>query len=636
MKKKYLLSAMCLVCLVAVAKAGNYPYLLIPDSLKKNASVVKRYEEMRVEIISADKAKIYNKYANTILNEAGDDYADYVSYYDKFNGINNISATLYDAAGKEIKHLKNKDIKDESGFDGVSLMDDNRLKKANFYCRDYPYTVEYEEEDEKNGIFYLSYWMPQENQHIAVEYSKLTVIVPANYTFHYRQLNYPGEPVITQASGKKVYTWEVKNVPAKLKEPFAPAWDELVTSVSLAPSDFKIGGYTGNMDSWKNFGLFINALMQGRNNLPEAVKQKVHELTDNVKTPEEKINVLYHFLQENTRYISVQLGIGGWQPFDANYVYNNKYGDCKALSNYMVAMLREAGIKANYVLINAKPYAHLLNADFPSTQFNHATVCVPLQKDTMWLECTSQTMPTGYISNFTGNRQAVLVDENGGHVVNTTRYTAADNFQSRNINAVIEESGKLIANVEALYKCLEQDDIHDLLHFRTKKEQLEELKKKFDIPTYDITSFDYKEKPSAKPVIEESLQLTADNYATVSGKRMFVMPNLLTKSGGKQMPDSTRQYDVYLRYGFTHADSIRIKIPQGYTMEAKPKDVDINNGFGTYQLHFAANDNEVICYRYFKSNEGRFPAVTYNDLVKFYNDIYKADRSRFVFVKKEG
>lgn len=640
MSKQLLLIIVGFTCLAVAAKAGGYPYFTIADSLRKNAAIVKRYEEMRIEILAPDKAKIYTKYASTILNEAGDDYADYVSFYDKFNSINYIFAALYDAAGKEVKHLKNKEIKDESAFDGFSLMGDNRIKRANFYCRDYPYTVEYEEEDELNGIFSLGIgtpqWIPQENQHIAVEYSKLTVIAPAAYPFHYRQLNYPGEPLVTQASGKKIYTWEIKNVPAKLKESAAPAWDELVTSVSVAPSDFKIGGYSGNMDSWKSFGLFINTLLQGRSNLPDAVKQKVHELTDNVKAPEEKVNILYHFLQENTHYISVQLGIGGWQPFDANYVYTNKYGDCKALSNYMVAMLKEAGVKANYVLINAKAYAHLLTADFPSNQFNHATVCVPMQKDTMWLECTDQNMPAGYISNFTGNRQAILIDENGGHVVSTTHYSPADNIQNRNIDATIDESGKLVADVHAVYTCFEQDDIHNLLHYKTKKDQADELKKKFDIPTYDVTSFSYKEEPAAKPAIEETLQLTADNYAAVSGKRMFVMPNLLTKSNNKLVPDSTRNYDVYLRYGFTHTDSIRIKIPQGYTLEAKPKDVDIETGFGTYHIRFVAGETEVMCYRYFKSNEGRFPAATYNNLVKFYNDIYKADRSKVVFVKKES
>lgn len=636
MNKQLFISVLSLLCFAAATKAGNYPFADIPDSLKNNANVVKRYDEKRVEIISPDKAKIYTKYANTILNEAGDDYADYVSVYDKFTSINYINATLYNAFGKEVKHLKTKDMKDESRFDGISLMDDSRLKKANFYCRDYPYTVEYEEEDDQNGIFSLDYWMPQENEHIAVQYSKLTVIAPANYQFHYKQLHYPGTPVITQDGNKKIYTWEIKNVSAKSKEPFAPAWQDLVTHVSLAPSDFKIGGYSGNMDSWKDFGLFINTLMQGKSELPDAVKQEVHELTSNVKTTEEKVDVLYHFLQENTHYISVQLGIGGWQPFDANYVYTNKYGDCKALSNYMVALLREAGVKAYYVLINASAYAMPLNADFPSNQFNHATVCVPLQKDTMWLECTNQQMPAGYVSNFTGNRQAILIAEDGGHVVNTTYYAAADNLQSRNINAEIDEAGKLSAVIHGYYKCLEQDDIFDMLHYKTKKDQLDELKNKFDIPTYDVTTYNYKEQPSEKPSIEETLQLTADNYATVSGKRMFVAPNILTKSGGKLTPDSSRQFDVNLRYGFTHADSIHIKIPQGYTLEAKPKDVDIENNFGTYLLHFVATDNEVECYRFFKSNEGRFPASKYNNLVQFYNDIYKADHSRFVFVKKEN
>ncbi len=627
-----------IICVFAstLVKATDYPFLTIADSLKKNANVVKRYEEIRVEILAPDKAKIYTRYANTILNEAGDDYADYVSRYDKFNSINYISGTLYNAEGKDVKHVKTKDCKDESSFDGISLMDDDRIKKANFYCRDYPYTVEYEEEDEAKGIFALSYWMPQENQYIAVEYSKLTVIAPANYTFHYKQNNYAGKPVITESSGKKIYTWEIKNVPAKLKEPFAPSWSELVTNVSLAPSNFKIGGYEGNMDSWKNFGIFINTLLQGRNNLPDAVKQKVHELTDNIKQPEEKINVLYHFLQQNTRYISVQLGIGGMQPFDANYVYSNKYGDCKALSNYMVAMLKEAGIKADYVLINAEAYAQNLVADFPSSQFNHATVCVPLQKDTMWLECTSQTEPTGYISNFTGNRQAILIDENGGHVVNTTRYTADDNVQVRNLSAVIDADGKLSVDVQSSYKCLEQDNIHDLIYNKTRKEQLDELKKQFDIPTYNVVSFDYTQQPSAKPVIKEALQITADNYASVSGKRMFLTPDILTRNPYKLASDTDRKYDVYLRYGFTQIDTIHIQIPAGYTIEAKPKDVSIKKEFGEYYIQYTANEKEITCYRFFRKNEGRFSSSSYKDLVSFYNDIYKADRSRYVLVKKEN
>lgn len=624
-----------LMMFVFAAKANNYPYATIADSLKTNAVAVKRFDEMRIEILSTEKAKIYTHYATTILSERGDEYANYNSWYDQFTSINYISGTLYNADGKEIKRIKTKDCKDESYYDGFSLMNDSRKKKADFNCRTYPYTVEWEEEDEKKGIFSLAYWMPQEDEHIAVELSKLTVITPANLPFRYKPLNYVGEPAITQAGDKKIYTWQLKNIPAKLKEPFAPAWNELVTSVSVAPSDFKIGGYEGNMNTWSSFGVFMNSLLRGRDALPDVLKQKVHELTDNLKKPEEKVAALYQFLQQNTRYVSVQLGIGGWQPFDANYVYANKYGDCKALSNYMVAMLKEAGIKADYVLIKAGRNAGSLTADFPSNQFNHATVCVPLQHDTMWLECTSQTLPTNYISDFTGNRQAILIDENGGHVVNTIHYTAADNVQARNIKATIGNDGKLTADVHSVYKCLEGDDIHKMLHFKTKKEQQEELKKNFDLSTYDVASFNYKEELAAKPVTEESLQIMADNYATITGKRMFVMPDILTRNNSKLSPDDDRRFDVCLRYGYTDIDTVQIQLPAGYEIEAKPKDVSLSNEFGEYHIRFTTTNNEIVCERYFKRNEGRFAPSAYNKLVVFYDAIYKADHSKFVFVKKE-
>ena len=64
----------------------------------------------------------------------------------------------------------------------------------------------------------------------------------------------------------------------------------------------------------------------------------------------------------------------------------------------------------------------------------------------------------------------------------------------------------LTADVIADYHCFAQDDIQTMLHHQSKKEQMDELKKSFDIATYDIVSFDYEELPSAKPVIVEKLQ----------------------------------------------------------------------------------------------------------------------------------
>ena len=70
-----------------------------------------------------------------------------------------------------------------------------------------------------------------------------------------------------------------------------------------------------------------------------------------ITDPQTKVAVLYNYLQQNTHYVGIQLGIGGWQTYDAAYVATKKYGDCKALSNFMISLLKEAGIKGHAVVI---------------------------------------------------------------------------------------------------------------------------------------------------------------------------------------------------------------------------------------------------------------------------------------------
>lgn len=632
--KKIFIYIVAFIPVMAIAQ--SYNTLLIADSLSKDANVVCRSSELLIEIKEPGKAKIYTKHAYTILNEAGDRYSFFYTYYDKFNDVNSIDGTLYDAMGKELKNVKKKDIEDLSGNDDISLMVDTRYKVHSFYYRSYPYTVEYEEEKIMDGVFDLPDWHPQLSNTMSVQYSKFTVVTLKSLDIRYKQFNFPGTPVITETKDQKIYTWELKNQTAKVTEPYQPSWREILPAVMIAPTSFEIQGYKGEMSTWGNFGMFINCLLKGRDVIPDAVKQKVHELADGIPDTKEKVKVLYNFLQQNTRYISVQLGIGGWQPFDANYVVTKRYGDCKALSNYMVALLKEAGINANYVLIKAGDDEEDMLTDFPSNQFNHATVCIPMGKDTMWLECTSQTVAAGYQGDFTGNRHALLIDDKGGHVVTTTNYKAEDNEQKRWITSEINEAGKLTATVKTHYTCLQQDELHSKINHLSKDKQLEALKKTIDLPDYDVAGFNYEEKKTEKPAIEEQLELVANNYASVSGKRMFIMPNILSRYTVKLKQEEERKYDIEYNNSFLDIDTVSIKLPSGYNIESMPKDIIINNKFGIYEIHFKVDADNITCTRFYKRSEGHFPPTDYTELVKFYDALYKADRSRIVFIKKEG
>ena len=109
------------------------------------------------------------------------------------------------------------------------------------------------------------------------------------------------------------------------------------------------------------------------------------------------------------QYISIKLGIGGWQPLTAKFVSEKGYGDCKALTNLMMALLKEAGIKSNYVLILAGADENDINTSFPASYFNHVICAVPMAADTVWLECTSQVKDPGYMVSFTGNMHSLIL-----------------------------------------------------------------------------------------------------------------------------------------------------------------------------------------------------------------------------------
>lgn len=614
---------------------GDYAVSKIPDSLMKNADVVKRAEEVRFEIIDQGKSRLYHKYALTILNEKGDRYAMVVEYYDKLREVKSIEGTLYDAVGNKLKSLKKSDIKDLSGSDEGSLADDSRIKVHSFYHRLYPYTIEYETEIQFNNSFFFPSWDPVDNEKIAVVQSSLVVITPGDFAIRYKAFNYKGEPAIKEEKGNKIYNWEIKNVqPIELEYAY-PSWDYLAPMVYLAPVKFELEKYSGDMSEWQSFGKFMYDLNLGRDKLPDNIKQTVHQLTDGVNNVKEKIRILYEYMQQNTHYISIQLGIGGWQTFDATYVATKKYGDCKALSNYMYSLLKEAGIKSCYTLVKAGRGSNYFRDDFPSNQFNHAILCVPLQKDTVWLECTSQTLASGYLSDFTANRSVLIIDETGGKLVRTPKYGLKENIQLRKVEGTIDDNGQLVVVLNTKYKATEQDDVHNLVNGLSKDKQMEYLKKVIDLPHYDVTKFDYKEFKSALPEVDEHLEITALNYASITGKRLFVNPNVISRTSMKLKADEKRKYPLVLKYAYHDIDTAVIAVPAGYQAEAIPAALKLETKFGKYTAAAELKGDKIYYYRNIEKYDGEFPASDYNDLAKFYEQIYKADRSRIVLVKKE-
>ena len=635
MRKLSLVILLIAGCFSSYAGDGVYNVANIPAALLKDAGVVKRMEQVKFEISVTNRATLTHKVAYTILNEQGDRWSFFQAGYDRLRSVSSFEGSLYDASGKKIKSLKKGDIKDESGMDDASLADDNRVKWHSFFYKVYPYTVEYELVMYYEGTMFLPDWTPQEKFNMSVQLSQLQVVCPGSNSLRFKAFNYSGQPSVTEEKGNKIYQWEIKDLQTKESEYASPAWYKQTPTVFLATEKFTLEDYQGSNASWRDFGKFVYDLKANRDALPEAVKKEVHQLTDGLKSEREKINVLYDYLQKHTRYISIQLGVGGWRPFDAKYVYEKKYGDCKALTNFMFALLKEAGIRSLYTVINAGGDNDYLIQDLPSSQFNHVILMVPNDKDTVWLECTSQTLAPGYLSNFTSDRPALAVDEEGGHLVRTPVYGYKENLQVRKIEATIDAAGTLDAIINTNYKAEQQDRIHQIINGLSKDKLMEFLKEDIELATYDIRHFNYVELKSDLPEIQERLELFASNYAIVSGKRLFVLPNIISRSHRKLKEMEERKSDIELGMAFTDVDTSTIKVPDGYTMESIPSEVTLHTKFGNYYADVKLEGNQILYTRRYECFSGNFPAADYEALRKFYEMVYKADRAKVVLVKKQ-
>ena len=623
-----------LICVQGFAQ--NYTAISIPPELKEKAHAVVRNHETEFYIKDIGEATVKVKGTITVLDEKGDTHASIIIGYNKFSKVNNIEAYLYDENGKQVKKLKKDDIENYSTSSGQNSVDDSYAKVASLKYSKYPYTIDYSYQyTNKNMMFYPTWQAIVDNaEFTSVEQSSFKVSLPKGMQLRYKEKNLPGKVMMGKEDERLTYQWKVSQLKAIENETNSPSYEEIMPMVYTGPTDFKVDDYEGRLNTWDDLGRFYGALNVNRDKVPEALVVKIKDLVKDETDVSKKVQKVYEYLQANTRYVSIQLGIGGWQSMKAEEVSSKGYGDCKALTNFTKGLLKELGIKSYEALVKAGENQPNIQTDFPSFQFNHVFLCVPVQKDTLWLECTSQNNPFGYLGSFTSDRNVVLVTENGGKLVRTPTYAYMDNQLIRNAEIEIKESGEAVANITTKYTGLQQDTYADVVNYLNNEDQKKWLYKNFSLPGVEIVDFSLKEKKDKIPAVVEKLNLHLKNVANKSGTRMFMTLNLLNQQRNVPLPNANRKTQLELISNYIDTDNISFKVPKGYVAEYLPEPVKIETRFGKYSASVQMKDDIITYVREVSMLKGRHPAAAYNEWVDFRKKIVKADKNQIVLVAK--
>ena len=613
----------------------NYASLLIPSALKEDANAVVRDNSIEITIEDVDAMTVLKKEVITVLNKLGDNYVSMSAHYDDDTKITELSATIYDAFGREIKKYKERDFLDVSAVSGGTLYSDSRVKYVDHTPVSYPYTVVFESEYKTSSTGFIPSWFPVESYFLSIEKSSYKLLNPKHFTIRKKEKNFHPYPIENTSTEFNV-NYAIKNQKVVKYENNAPLSIDIMPYLLVGVNQFALKKIVGEATNWSEFGKWrYDYLKNGKDELSEAIKAKVRILVQGVTDPIEKAKIVYAFMQNKTRYISVQEGVGGWMPIPANEVDKVGYGDCKGLTNYTKTLLDAVGVKSHYAVIWAGAEQRDVDKDFFGMQGNHVILNIPNNGNDIWLECTSQTIPFGFLGDFTDDRNVLVMTPEGGIVKRTPAYKDETNLQEIKATIQLEKNGSLSASLNRVSNGIQYDDKSHYERFTE-----EELIKNYKSNVWDynnnleITAVNLL-NDKEKVVFKEDIKMTVKSYASVNEQEYLFRVNVFNKNGFIPKRYRSRKLPLKISRGYKDDTSYEFKLPEGYALSTLPSEKVLSTQFGTYKVTFTKIDDTT--FNYHKSmviRAGVYPKEAYNDYRSFRKSIAKYENLRIAINQK--
>ncbi len=624
-----------LFCVSLFGQKANYNVAAIPDSLTENANAVVRFDEMQIDLKSTKDARVTVTFVVTVLNAAGDYFMKDRIPYDGNLKIKKLEAVVYNAQGKEIKKYKKKDFRDRSAVDGNSFYTDSRVLYIDYTPIAYPYTFETTFEYTKSNTFHIPNWKFLSGYHASTEHGKFTVNYdPSKIDLIFKEQNLETYNVIKSISNERV-VYETIGLKAIPFEQHSPHFGEIAPFLHVAPKNFHYDGLYGSVSNWNDFGKwFYDNLLTGRDELPESTIDHIKHLTSTVEDPIEKAKIVYDYVQKNTRYVSVQVGIGGFQPIKAEDVDKVKYGDCKGLTNYTKALLDAVGVDSYYTHVQAGNLQIDFIDDFPSIdQGNHVILAIPNDDNYTWIDCTSQKHPFGFIGDFTDNRNVLVMKPQGGEIVKTVSYFNEQNAYDTKAVYNIDDEGNLTADIDISSRGIFYDK-RFYKAFYTTDDNTKKYKNQWSrLNNIIINNFEF-DNDKGQVIFTEKINLKADKYASKSGDRLILTVNAFNNDVNVPRKYADRKLPVKFTRGYFEESHYKIHLPEGYSVEAVPYIKSVESKFGKYEAGIIQNEDHTLTYkRTFLIKEGSYPKEDYEGFRSFLHDAALNDNAKIVLLK---
>jgi tetratricopeptide (TPR) repeat protein len=475
------------------------------------------------------------------------------------------------------------------------------------------------------------FWMSHDfEQNAIVLQEQLEVSVPAGRAVKLKTA--PGsEPKIADESGRRVYRWgtshrerddDDSDSKKKKKQPSEPK-----------PPAVQLSTFA----SWEEVGRWYAGLERDRRAPTSEIRGKAAELTAGRATDLEKVEALYDFVAKNFRYISLSFGVGRYQPHAAGDVLHNQYGDCKDKHTLLSGLLEATGLHASSVLIHS---TRKLDPDVPSpSQFDHMITMVPVGKEEVWMDTTTEVAPFRLLAFPLRKKQALVVPQEG---VPRLEETPADapmaGVQDQQVEGKVNEVGKLSIHVR--YSARGDLELPLRMIFRRVpnaqwKRLLENMNRMVGLDG-EVSDWKVGDPSDTKQPFLVEYDISKANYFDWSKKKTELdLPLSLMRLPDVDADSAPDGEPLKLGPKGSFRYSIRLELPPNLTARA-PVPISMTRDYGAYQASYKVEGNVFSAERKLELRQPELPVSRASDYQAFQRAVAADSRQELSLENKSA
>jgi transglutaminase-like putative cysteine protease len=564
-------SALPILALIALALPRP---LAAEADLARGQDAVLVEERMEIAITSETQARVRYLNRTQVLTARGAERYDaaFVNY-GKGVTIRDLHGAVVSPAGKRTE-VKRQQIADAAAFESYTLYADSMVRALHFTGVVPGATVEYSYEQQVDNLFFLPSRFDLQEA-IPVRLKVLSVQAPAGFALRVPVQGATPEYEHVEKDGVVTHRWTVRDVAPLKRETMLPPLADLVPNVAIMPRRIVWSGVTTiDAANWSGIGRFYWDLAHDRMVPAPEVAEAARALVLGMTNPDDRLRTLFEFVQGKINYVSISLGVGGWQPHANGDVFKYRYGDCKDKATLLIAMLRAVDLEALPVLIRTRD-SGLIDRDNPSVDFNHAIVAVPGPDGYRFLDPTDTRTPFGDLPEIDQGVPVVVVKPDGtGELLETPLSPPERNRRDRVVRASLNPAGNLEGTFEITAWGQRRVDMAGFLDTRPSErdDDLEDLVASL-CPGAQMKGYEVTPPKGPLDPIKVSIRFAVPQFVTRAAGLEILSPQVVRLPWLTQFASAPdRIHPLYLDYPRQENSEVHLALPSGRTIKKMPAD----------------------------------------------------------------